>query len=139
MFFKTDLENYTQGAVTLDDYIDAFEKMCSHRNSVVDDFIYLESGNHDYAGTPEFYVSLVRQYRDNVFSDDETQTRLDIIYAPQQINIKNRRKLKTFVSSDQNHGSFSRCLAKVRASALVEYINAQQLPIQRVEITEHLV
>ena len=137
MFFKSDLENYTKGCSDIDGFIAAFEKMCSHRNSVVDDFIYLDSGNYDYSKNTEFYFSLVRQYKDNVFSDTETQTRLDIIFDEQEMNFKNRRKLKTFISSDQFHGSFSKCISKIRESSTLKYIKDNKLQIRRVEISEH--
>lgn len=137
MFFKTDLENYTKGCSDIDSFIDAFEKMCSHRNSVIDDFIFLDSGNYDYSGKNEYYFSLVRQYRDNVFSEAETQTRLDIIFEEQPISLKNRRTLKKFISSDQYHGSFSRCIAKIRSSSTLANIKQNKLKIKRVEISEH--
>ena len=136
MFFKTDIENYIQGAETVDDMIGAFERMCSHRNSVVDDFLYIESGNFDFSGENEFYLSLVRQYKDNVFSDNFTQTRLDIIFPEQQISFKNRRKLKLYFTSDQCSGSFRKFFARVRESSLLEYIKSNHLTVRRYEISE---
>ena len=136
MFFKTDLERYTQGASTIDEFIAAFEKMCRHRNSVVDDFVFAESGNFEYSGKKEYYFSLVRQYKDNVFSDVDTQTRLDLIFPAQDITFKNRRKLKMLLTSEKTHGSFRLFFSKLRESAVLHHIQAAGMQMIRFEITE---
>ena len=136
MFYKTDLENYIEGAQTLDDCIAAFERMCQHRSSVVDDFLFAESGNYNFSGKNEFYLSLVRQYKDNVFSDRDTQTRLDLVFPEQKIGFRNRKLFKISISSDQKGGSFRGFFHALRDNALLAYLKENNVPLLRYEIEE---
>ena len=136
MFFKRDLEEYTQNANNIDELIEAFEKMCSKRGYVVDDFVFFESGNFDFSGKNEFYFSLVRQYRDNVLVDEYVQTRLEIIFPEQKFGFRQRKLLNCYFSSDQLGDSFSKFFAKLHSCELLKYIKDNSLEYLRFEIYE---
>lgn len=136
MFYKIYLEKDLKKGQSIDEMIDIFENMCKHRTSVVDDFLLIESGNFNFDGKTEFYLSLVRQYRENVFADNFTMMRLNIVFPEQNINIKNRRKLKIHFYSDQCSGSFSKFFERLRKSALLKYLKENDIKILRYEIEE---
>ena len=101
-----------------------------------DDLVFLESGNFDFSGKKEFYVSLARQYKDSAFTDGFSIIRLDIIYPEIKLSFKNKRSLKKYISSDQTGGSYSLFFKKVRESALLRYIKEQNLQYDRYEILQ---
>ncbi len=136
MFYRYYLEEYLEGVETVDEMINAFEKMCLHRNCVVDDFVFAQSDNFEDNGTTHFCVSLVRQYRNNVFSENFTQTCLDIFFEVQPMRFANRRILKTKLSSLRMGGSFSMFFCALRESKLLAYIHENNLQVLHFEITE---
>ena len=136
MFYRKMLEDNLIHASTPEACIDAFEIMCRDRSGLFDDMLLFESGNFDYAGEKEFYVSLVRQYKDSAFNDDFTVLRLDLIYPKQKIGFKNKRILKRHFTSDQCGGSFTKFFDKIRNSPVLTYIHENDLQFLRYEITE---
>ena len=136
MFYRKTLEDNLIHASTPEACIDAFEIMCRERSGLFDDMLLFESGNFDYAGEKEFYVSLVRQYKDSAFNDDFTVLRLDLIYPKQNIGFKNKRILKRHFTSDQCGGSFTKFFDKIRNSSVLTYIHENDLQFLRYEITE---
>lgn len=136
MFYRKALEEELEGVTNLEGMIDAFENMCAQRSGLFDDMLLIESGNFDYSGETEFYVSLARRYKDSAFAEEFTVLQLDIIYPPVKIGFKNRRILKRHYTSDQTGGSFSRFFQKVRSSPLIAYINENRMQYLRYEITE---
>ncbi|MBQ6380064.1 MAG: hypothetical protein IJJ41_00485 [Clostridia bacterium] len=136
MFYEKTLSDNLIGASGIDDLIDAFEMMCRERSGLFDDLVFLESGNFDFSGKKEFYVSLARQYKDSAFTDGFSIIRLDIIYPEIKLSFKNKRSLKKYISSDQTGGSYSLFFKKVRESALLRYIKEQNLQYDRYEILQ---
>ena len=136
MFFRKTLEDNLIGVSDIDGMIDAFESMCRERSGLFDDLLYLESGNYSYSGKSEYYISLVRQYKDSAFLDDYTALRLDIIYPEIKINFKNRKILKNHFSADHYGGSYTKFFEKVRDSKLIAYVKENRLAYIRYEISE---
>ncbi len=136
MFYRKTLEDNLIGVQSVEGLIDAFEQMCAERSGLFDDMLFFESGNFKYSGKEEYYLSLARQYKDSVFSEDFTVLRLDIIYPAQKISFKNRRLFKRRFTSDKCGGSYSRFFALLRESPLLAHIKESGMQYLRYEISE---
>ncbi|MBR0414847.1 MAG: hypothetical protein IJI67_07240 [Clostridia bacterium] len=136
MFFEKTLSDNLIGATSIDDLIAAFEVMCRERAGLFDDLVFLESGNFNFSGKEEFYISLARQYKDSAFADEFSIIRLDIIYPPIKMSFKTKRILKKYISSDQTGGSYTRFFEKVNKSPLLAYIKENNLQYSRYEILQ---
>ena len=117
------LKEAIREGMTLQEMVDAFEKICEIPVGEPDDLLF-ETGTYDFTGEKLFYVSLVRQFQ---FLDEEeyVHLRLDITYRPCP---KTRFLFGVKWGSLTEGGFFSR----VRGSRA--YRVAQKLPIHQVSV-----
>ena len=72
------LQNEISDNSTLEEIVNAFEKMCSV--PIKEDLILFETGTYSFTGEPMFNFSLVRQFPND--EDEYYQIHVDVLYVP---------------------------------------------------------
>ena len=120
------LRELVQDGMTLDELIDAFEKMCVH-NVGEPDMLLFETGTYDFTGKKMFHFDLVRQFQ--FLNEDEfVQLHLTVLYEPSP-KLALLRKIHWGEPED---GSFFSIVRNSRA-----YHAVMNLPIAQVRIDIH--
>lgn len=109
--------------MTLEQMVDAFEKMCEISVGEPDDLLF-ETGTYDFTGEKLFYFSLVRQFQ-FLDQDEYVQLHLDVLYQPSHKTALLRRA--TWGSLTE--GNF---FDMVRGSRAFQTV--RELPILRVDV-----
>ena len=76
------LKSIVTDGMSLEEIVDAFEKMC--QKPMKEDTILFETGTFDFTGNEMFYFSLVRQFPNE--EDEYYQIHVDIMYKPCEEN-----------------------------------------------------
>lgn len=120
------LRELVQDSMTLDELIDAFEKMCAH-DVGEPDMLLFETGTYDFTGKKMFHFDLVRQFQ--FLNEDEfVQLHLTVLYEPSP-KLALLRKIHWGEPED---GSFFSIVRNSRA-----YHAVMNLPIAQVRIDIH--
>lgn len=120
------LRDMVRDGMTLDELIDAFEKMCE-LDVGEPDMLLFETGTYDFTGKKMYHFDLVRQF-DFLGGDELVQLHLTVLYEPSP-KLSLLRKIHWGEPED---GSF---FAVVRGS--MAYRAVKSLPIARMEIDVH--
>lgn len=120
------LRDTVQDGMTLDELIDAFEKMCVH-DVGEPDMLLFQTGVFNFTGEKLFHFDLVRQF-DFLGGDELVQLHMTVLYEPSP-KLSLLRKIHWGEPED---GSF---FSVVRGSMAYRAVKA--LPIVRVEIDVH--
>ena len=121
------LQDVTDNAETLNDYINGFEDFCKVESGDSEEVCFLETGNYDFSGENEFYFSLVRQYKANPNDDEYIQVHMDIVFEP--ITIKSQSQIWSD-EFDNNNEFFD----AVKSSNLLKHINDNNIFPKRIDI-----